>query len=258
MENQERNITFNKNKNLFSNIDINKKHIPSMEYISPLNKKTNKKLIIMIRGHIRDSFKDNRLSNLIFILSQKYNIDVYVHTWNILQSNNSWRKMDKDETIVTRDMIESYFKTVPKQIIIEDENAISLSGNLEGKISNTLCPIICWKYMWYGMNELINQVVEPIETTILNIRFDIFTNRNRLFTIPSIQKSIEQNFNKYLRTNIFIVNEPVIGIDNLMIGSVYTMHKLINHFHNNLDKILENYPDEIHQEFIVFKENKIR
>jgi hypothetical protein len=257
----ERNIIFNRTKKVSNAIDVNKKHVPSMEYISPLNKKINKKLIIMIRGHIRDSFKDKRLAELLESLSQKYNTTIYLHTWNILQSDKSWRQMERNDTEVTETMILDYFSVPIKEIIIEDESNIELIGNTDGNISISLCPTICWKNMWYGMNKIMN-IIEgspdtSSETTILNIRFDIFTNRNRLFTIPSIKKLIHENFNKYLRNNIFITKEPVVGIDNLILGSVYSMKQLINHFYKDLDKILEKYPEEIHQEFIVYKENPL-
>ncbi len=229
-----------------------------MEFISPLNKKINKKLIIMIRGHIRDAFKDERLSILIQNLSRSYDVSLYLHTWDILQSDKSWRNIEKDETNISRQMIEEYFNTVKiKQLIIEKEESISLIGNTQGKISNTLCPILCWKNMWYGMNKLVQTIDEPAETTVLNIRYDIFTNRNRLFTIESIRKTIERHFYKYLYSNVFISNEPNIGIDNMIIGSLYSMRQLINHFHLDLDEILTRYPDEIHQEYIVFKENLV-
>ena len=255
---QPRDIVFDVNKKIKNTIQLQNRHIPSMEFISPLNKKINKKLIVMIRGHIRDAFKDTLLLQLIKNLSQTYDISLYLHTWSILQSDKSWRKIDKDDTLVTRQMVEDYFNPIPiKQLIIENEESISLLGNTEGKISKTLCPILCWKNMWYGMNQIIQTIGEPTETTILNIRYDIFTNRNTLFTIQSIQKLIEQNFNKYLYSNVFISNEPKIGIDNMIIGSLHSMRKLITHFYLNLDEILTRYPEEKHQEYIVFKENKL-
>lgn len=250
----QRNILFNKNKPIHSKINIDKTYVPSMEYISPINKKKNKKLIIMIRGHIRNSFDDQCLNQLIQELSRQYNITVYLHTWNILQSNKSWRRLEKINTTVTETMITDYFNYPIKKIIIENEDTIELFGNTKGNISISLCPISCWKNMWYGMNQIMNAIDESPETTILNIRFDIFTNRNRLFTSQSIQKLVEQNFNQYLRTNLFITKKPVIGIDNLIFGSIYSMRQLIHRFHHDLDSILEKYPQEIHQEYIVFKE----
>jgi hypothetical protein len=253
----QRNIRFDARKNI-TKVDITR-YNPSMEYISPIHKKKLKHLIIMIRGHVRDSFTDPRLKQLIQELAETYNIEVYIHTWNILQSDKSWRNIVKIDTPVTETMIQSYFSIPIKKIIIEDEDSIQLIGNTEGNIGTTSCPIICWKNMWYGMYQIMKQVYNDSgsysETTILNIRFDIFTNRNRMFTIQSIKKRIEENFNKYLRKNMFISNEPVIGIDNLILGSIYSMRQLINHFHNDLDSILKKYPEEIHQEYIVYKEN---
>ncbi len=253
-------ILFNHSKSLNPTFDIRNKsgHIPTMEFISPLNKKTNKKLIVMIRGHVRDSFGDPRLRQLIESLSQKYNTTIYLHTWDILQSDKSWRTLEKNNTPVSQEMIQEYFKGIPiKRIQIETEENIELNGTIEGNVSVTRCPVLCWKNMFYGMYEIIKNIDEPAETTILNIRYDIFTNRNRLFTIDSIMKLIDLNFNKYMYSNAYISKEPKIGIDNLILGSVYSMRQLIHHFHYNLDEILTRYPEEIHQEFIVFKENKL-
>ena len=252
----QRNINFKVSKEIKPNIDITKrKHVPTMEYILPVNKKRNKNLIIVIRGHIRDSFQDDRLNQLMVSLSRKYNVSIYIHTWNILQSDKSWRTIEKNDTEVTETMIHNYFSVKIKRIIIQDEDRIELIGKREGYIGKTTCPVLCWKNMWHGMNEVINNVTESLETTVVNIRFDIFTIRNRLFTIPSIEKIIDKNFNRYLMNIIFISKEPVIGIDNLMLGSVNSMRRFINHFHTNLDSILEKYTDEHNQEFIVLKEN---
>jgi len=55
--------------------------------------------------------------------------------------------------------------------------------------------------------------------------------------------------------NKFIFDSISPGIDNIYIGTVYTMYVLLNHFHYNLDKINDKYIKEIHQEFLLFYEN---
>ena len=54
-------------------------------------------MIILLRGHIRSSFNDNRLYLFIKRLLQTYNLEIYIHTWDILQSNISWRPIEKKE-----------------------------------------------------------------------------------------------------------------------------------------------------------------
>jgi len=158
----ENNLIFDKYRRTSKSFNISnrKLHVPNMEFISPVNKKNDKKLIIMLRGHIRDAFKDQRLNNLIIKLARKYNITLYAHTWNIIQSDKSWRLMKKNESPVTKEMITQYFEIIPKEIIIDNEESIILNGNIEGNISSTLCPVICWKNMWYGMNQIIQKMCD--------------------------------------------------------------------------------------------------
>ena len=83
-----------------------------------------KNIIIILRGHIRNSFDDDKLYNLIKKISLNYKIFIFIHTWNIQQSSISWRKVDQINNIITPDTINNYFKDlVPliKNIIIDDD-----------------------------------------------------------------------------------------------------------------------------------------
>ena len=67
-----------------------------------------------------------------------------------------------------------------------------------------------------------------------------------------IKKNSKIKFTK----NIFLFNdEDHLGIDNIYIGNIYTMYKLINTFFYKLDGILIKHNDTIHQEKIVYRIN---
>ena len=107
----------------------------------------SKNIIIILRGHIRKSFDDDKLYNLIKKINLIYNIHIYIHTWNIQQTNVSWRPIEKIDNIITKESIYNYFKDLSfliKHIIIDDDTKIKLIGNLEGTIG-TICPLIGWK-----------------------------------------------------------------------------------------------------------------
>ena len=57
-------------------------------------------MIILLRGHIRNSFDTQYLYELMQYLSNNYNIEIYIHTWDIIQNNISWREI-KENNIVT-------------------------------------------------------------------------------------------------------------------------------------------------------------
>jgi hypothetical protein len=237
-------------------------------------------MIILLRGHIRNSFDNQRLYTLLKALSSLYPLDIYIHTWHIVQSTISWRKLEENNTLVTEDYIYSYFKDLRqyiRHIIIDNDSVITHHGNTDGVIIQL--PLIGWKNMWYGkfrIAEYCFQNVAPsLETQplsdanpiVINLRFDVLCNSN-FFALSNILKFVIQ-VNQYkkdssdlnqLNRNIFMKNIPnCYGIDNIYIGNLYTMYKLSYHFHYHLDHILNiyKYNNKIKaQEGLVVLENR--
>jgi len=218
-------------------------------------------MIILLRGHIRNSFDDKRLYLFFKEVSKVHPIKIYIHTWDILQSNISWRGMKLNTTKITEQLIKAYFgdlQNMIMKIIIDSDKNIKLIGSTRGNISMSLAPKIGWKNMWYGKKRIIDEIgkIESVNEIIVNMRFDIFTNSNP-FKKEVLLKFIQSN-DKVGKKNIFIYNNEMRGLDNIYIGNFNTMFNLIYHFHYNLDMILtEN--SVYSQEFLVFRENnKIR
>jgi hypothetical protein len=221
-------------------------------------------MILILRGHIRNSFENDNLYNLIKYLSENNQIEIYIHTWNIQQSNISWRSLDIIEHQITNEYIYKYFKDLSpliKDIIIDDDTKIKIMGKTDGKVLISPCPLIGWKNYWYGKFQIINYLKNIIlnnDIPIICMRFDIFNipNNNNL-SIEQIVQFINSNTNTNFIKNIFLTNYIRTGIDNIYMGNIYTMYKLINHFNTNLDQILlkEEYIKIYNQEIIVPMEN---
>jgi hypothetical protein len=226
-------------------------------------------MIIMIRGHIRSSFETPYLYNTIKYLSLNNEIEIYIHTWDIIQSKISWRNLEENPNKVNEEFIHQYFKDmVPfiKKIIIENDKNIVLHGYKDGYIVNA--PLIGWKNMWYGQHKLIESIKKNSTNTnqlVINMRFDLFDN-SIVFDFMNVLKFINNVIyyksltNLTLVKNIFIKNHPrCFGIDNIYIGNINTMYTLISHFHFNLDHIINIYffnnKLKCH-EVLVFLENK--
>lgn len=221
-------------------------------------------MIILLRGHIRTSFNDNRLYSFIKHLCITYkDIEIYIHTWDIIQGNISWRKVEKKEISITNNIIHKYFKECSKyikKIIIDDDKLITLNGDTDGIISGSQCPLIGWKNYWYGQYKIIdyinNNLTEEKNKFILNLRFDIFYNPHG-FSERDIIMFINKYYNVVLSENKFLYDKFFLGCDNCFIGNVTTMYKIIYHFHHSLDNILKKFNKIVHQEGLVMIENSI-
>jgi hypothetical protein len=220
-------------------------------------------MILIIRGHIRNSFETKKLYNLIKEIHIIFpDLKIFIHTWNIFANNISWRTININEQTVNDKIIYDYFddlKYLIKNIIIDDDNKIKLIGNLSGKINNGLAPTIGWKNYWYGKHKIIdylyNSNIDENEM-IVNCRFDVMSNSNSLDD-KIIVDFIKNNSNTIFTKNIFIRDEEITGVDNIYIGNIKTMYKLINKFFYELDDILINNSKTVNQEFLVYRINNI-
>lgn len=213
-------------------------------------------MILFIRGHIRNSLDDMELYNFIQKIEDNGIIfDIYIHTWNIKQSNISWRDIKKDITPVTKPYIRKYFqnlKSTIKHIIIDDDHKIKLNGKIEGNINNGSMPLIGWKNYWYGKHKMMKYLHENVKNeNIVSMRFDFFQYS------PHVRKDqlidfIKINQKNKLPNNIFFFrNEQDYCIDNIYIGNIQRMYLLCEHFHKHLDEILIKHPNIKNQEFLV-------
>lgn len=211
---------------------------------------------IVIRGHIRNSFTTVELYTLLKYLSEKYNIQIYIHTWNKKQNDISWREIENESTEITNDTIETYFKDLYKfvrEIIIEDDANIELHGNLDGKLASSKTNILGWKRYIYGQYRAIKYVYDTSDDKdefLLNIRFDLFTN-SYVFPYDEITKFVDANYGVTHANNVFMREGNYCGIDNIVIGSVKSQYNLVSKIHFDLDTILDSNKALKNPEFVI-------
>lgn len=220
-------------------------------------------MIIILRGHIRNSLDNEELYNFINELSKKYNIQIYIHTWNIKQNNISWRKIENDFTKITEEMIQQYFKdhySKIKKIIIEDEQNILLIGNLEGKILSTKTNVLGWKRYIYGQHKILNFLYDNLSKSefVINTRFDLFCN-SFIFPFDEIINFINNTYDKKYEKNEFMKNSEYCGLDNIIVGNVETQYHLFSFLYFHLDNFCKNPMNThlIHPEFLVYRANQL-
>jgi len=216
-------------------------------------------MILMLRGHIRESFNSNTLYNFVKELSNLFpDLNIYIHTWNIFANNLSWRKIENNNNIVDDNIIFNYFndlKHLIKKIIIDDDSKIELIGNLNGNVGLSTMPLKGWKNYWYGKYNIINYIYNTdIDKNefVINTRFDLFYNSHN-FNYLQIINFIKNNNKNLFTENKFLINKYQHGIDNIYIGNINTIYKLIHKFYYELDNILIEHIDySLNQEKLVF------
>ena len=230
-------------------------------------------MILVIRGHIRDSFKDRDLLKLIKrIINDNRKIEIYIHTWNVFSTKVSWRnyvdghEMIEDNNVVTEEIVMNYFNDIKKNIrkvIIEDDSNLELFGSLEGNVCNSMAPKKGWKNYIYGNYSIFNYLYNnksDLNEVVVNLRFDILDIHIigiKWFSLNSIMKYIRLNTKPgIIYDNIIfpwdiILNESKMGSDNIYISTLGKVYELLCALHFKLDKIESNFMRLIHQEHLV-------
>ena len=202
---------------------------------------------ILLRGHIRETFKNKRLFDFLKELCDRYTVRLYVHTWNVYSTNLSWRKIENIIVNVSILDIRTYLSGLNCEIMsieIDDDSKIILIGDTTGNVFSTLLPKLAWKRMWYGINktaQIINISEDP-GTLIINTRFDLFNNSCSQDKTDKLIRLIDDNLGVTLTENKFLYkSDNLIGVDNYYVGSPDVMSKISNNFHINLDDINRRY-----------------
>jgi hypothetical protein len=145
-------------------------------------------IALLLRGHIRNSFENNRLNEFITFLFKKYGyFHIYIQTWKNIENKpgHSWRTVYDVKQEIKKKDIKNYFekKYLIKHIMILDDTMIDdeLEGDVCGIIPNTLANKKGWKYMWYGKFQIAKHIYETKQKydLVINTRFDIFSTRKK-------------------------------------------------------------------------------
>jgi UDP-galactopyranose mutase len=235
--------------------------------------KPKSKILLVLRGHIRETFSNNRLQTFLELLDNYINYDIYIQSWNYneAQKNMSWRELDDNRILINKEYILNKFSNkikhkIKKIIILEDDNSIisNLNGDINGKIGGT--SKLGWKKMWFGINEIYKDINELEYNITISMRFDLFVDR-LIKTVPKQYNYINNYFNydnfiKILDLKLLIKNKINFlndylnmsvkwCIDNYIVGYTKYIKTITKEFNENLDNILYKYPENYHQEYYV-------
>ncbi|AGE53410.1 hypothetical protein ATCVGM07011_081R [Acanthocystis turfacea Chlorella virus GM0701.1] len=212
-------------------------------------------LKIVLRGHVRDSFHTNKLYEFLKRLTQMYDTEFYIHTWDVKQVSMSWRPMKDDPTPVTEHRINMYFRDLAKNIkviFIENESEARLSGNIEGKLASTRTPILGWKRYVYSQLRVLEHlylVSRDENEFLLNMRFDLFSN-SYVFSMEEVLRFVvKSRARPNLRENVFMRDGMYCGVDNIIAGTIKSNYILIEMLHNAVDELVDANPDIRNPEF---------
>lgn len=140
-----------------------------------LNK--NDKIAMMLRGHVRSSFDDNKLYNLLKKLTTEYNVDIYIYTFDVKSAGKIYVKEDKEinNQKITEKDVQNYLKDLiqfTKAIIIDNNSSATLINDRNiGNISKNK-----FLHMWNSIYNVINYVKDTnIDYTYaINMRLDYY------------------------------------------------------------------------------------
>jgi hypothetical protein len=215
------------------------------------------KLALVIRGHVRDGLFSTGLKQHIDYMQQRgHKVDLFLHSWSESEARCSYRKLDRSHLFtITPEYLNAYFKgCTVKKILVQDDSALKLHGNLTGTVSSTKCPVIAWKRMWAGKYEIIKYVYDTYcgdYDRVISTRYDMFTNsvcytpvKNLLALSDDVSK-LSLKYPKYYRL--------LKGVDNYYAGTVETLHSISYDFHYSLDNILQGKSVKAFHEEIFYK-----
>lgn len=217
-------------------------------------------MIVLLRGHIRNSLETNELYMFLKLLHSIHPLTIYIHTWGVKQNSISWRRIHDDARIVTEDIITTYFRELTpliKYIRIDPDRSIPLIGDLSGNIAKSLCPKIGWKQMWSGIHTLAQHILteQPTDALVLNTRFDLFKSPAVFRYREFIDLYTNSVLNASSLTRIqFLISDLFNGCDNFYIGTVSMMASISSIFYNELDRIMDEHPLCLHPEHLVMIE----
>lgn len=218
-------------------------------------------MILILRGHIRNSFQDLKLYRLLKHIQQVVELELYICTWSVFSTSRSYRLIQDNSTPVTTEIIHAYFKDlVPciKGLHIMNEDNVTMTGRTEGTVGE-VAPIKGWKYMvaniFYFLDALHKSGHNPM-SNILTTRFDILhlaCNRVNPQYFMEFVQAHKDTYRPIVFTKVRI--RPHCGCDNLMIGKLKFLHALFEKLHFCLDEVLERHPVQLHQEHYVMMEH---
>lgn len=228
---------------------------------------TKRLLNLILRGHVRNGFDDNRMYEFVQYLDTLFDLQIYIHSWTVKQSSVSHRRLEQQNDLITNTHFEDYFKALSariRHIDIENDEEIHLIGKVEGRMfpNGGSTPLIGWKRMIHGkfkMIQFVRNLKKDQSELVLDTRFDLFPVHDHLsiFYKLDAHKFASDHANSPIVKNVFCVNDDYkYGVDNMYFGSIQSCFELNYAFHHDLDTIVARNTDLINPEFLYARESR--
>lgn len=220
-------------------------------------------LNLILRGHVRSSFNDRKLFDLVAEISDRFETKIYAHTWNVVQNSISWREMAEVSEPVGEYAVRAYLSGFNvRWVSVDNDGEIKHVGNTEGKIGRTPCPILGWKNMYWGLLKASGMVrnSEPPGSVTVQTRFDLLSNP---FS-PSPQEVLEFLLREYEAVAAgggderirFLRMHCFLGVDNIYMATADDVFRFVSYMYYDMDRILHFHRGTIFQEHISFHERR--
>lgn len=218
-------------------------------------------LSLILRGHIRSSFGDSRLFDLLSAVSNVFELRIYAHTWNVVQNSVSWRGLKEIPDPVDESMVRDYLSGLDvRWVSVSDDKSITHQGKTRGNIGRTPCPVIGWKNMYWGLLQAcgVAWLSEHPHAPTVQTRFDLLSNPfspsheevlnflSREHEVLTAGAGAERM--RFLRMRCFV------GVDNIYMATSEDLFRFVSYMYNDMDRILFVHRGTIHQEHIAFHE----
>jgi hypothetical protein len=223
------------------------------------------KIALLLRGHVRESLDNKTLYNFLCELVSKYNVDIYVYTFNIKSSGKIYKiNEDIDKKKISEEDIKNYFGDLmkyTKKIIIDEESMADLTNDRNiGNISKNK-----FLHMWKSIFNIIKYVKEEEEKEeekeinnkykyIINMRIDYFELTNKFLQVSNFT-----NMKRLFYIDLIKEYLPNINIndDISLLNIINNSKNKTNFYKNNMREILINKKREKILQNIRYDENDI-
>jgi hypothetical protein len=223
-----------------------------------------RRIALILRGHIRDGFSNDHLSQFLIRISNdpRLCVHLYMQTWEHDEAshNGSWRELgDAVRVPVTSESLRAYIPIPAHGTRILTECRTNLVGDVDGKIGGT--SKLGWKWMWLGMFTIMNDIRNGgfAYDSVVSMRFDFFgayvsgrhiSDYGRVISAHDIIEWVVASNSQKIS---FLSEDACTGVDNCYIGPPDKLFTLCACFHFNLDHTCTEVGSEFNQEKMVFK-----
>lgn len=221
------------------------------------------KCALVITGHVRDGFQTQSLNKFVNLLAQKYQVDLYLHSWDESEAIHSWRHLDRSNLFeVTTELFEEYFDHAIKGCQIDNEINCVIKGRWKNNVGATSMPIRGWKKMLNSMLRGV-ELVKNSNTQydfIIRTRFDYFNRFSeyhilqhhfgpKAVTFEYLLEQIEiQDKNEICFLPENLADPNFNCVDNFYFGDLDKIHSLLSFMTSDRLDAVEQKTREVCQE----------